>query len=81
MDKKEYLKLCQKASVYVSNKIKIPNELLLTGYEEYYPFGYEITFKNGQIIHRAILHELNNNSIIYVGIDKISRLENSNGTP
>lgn len=80
MDKKEYLKLCQKASVYVANKIEMPKELLLNGYEEYYPFGYEITFKNGQIIHRAILHELNNNSIIYVNIDKINRLESSYDT-
>ena len=59
MERKRYLELCQKYAVGYNARV-LYNEI------EYFPYRYELSFDNqGKCIHRAILKDINANSIIY----------------
>lgn len=74
IDRNEYLKLCQKCSVYVSAGQEIPPELLVK-YDNisYYPKAYELSFINGKAENTAILGDLKANSVIYARLERIER--------
>lgn len=72
MDRNEYLKLCQKCSVY---SIKgIPSDLLVE-YNgiKYYPKAYEMRFDNGAVKNTAILGDLKTNSIVYANMERVEK--------
>lgn len=78
MDRTSYLQLCQKVSCCQSGvngiKVNVPEELLVEfDGERYYPQAYELAFTNGKTVHRAILHSLKVNSIIYCDLEKVSK--------
>ena len=53
-------------------KTEIPPELTVL-YEgiQFYPVGYEMTFKQGISQHTAILHDMNAHSIVKVDLNKV----------
>lgn len=76
MDRKKYLEMCQKASMFNDGvcgiKDNIPDELKISHNGTiYYPKSYELSFDKGIAIHTAILHELNANSIMYVRLERL----------
>ena len=40
----------------------------------YYPLAYELSYDNGQVKHKAILHDLKTNSITYARLDKVTKI-------
>lgn len=78
MDRKEFLQICQRVSVLTETtmhiKTEIPPELTVL-YEgiQFYPIGYEMTFKQGISQHTAILHDMKANNIIKVNLERIKR--------
>lgn len=78
MDRKEFLQICQRVSVLPETtmhiKTAIPPELTVL-YEEiqFYPIGYEMTFKQGISQHTAILHDMKAHSIVKVDLNKVKR--------
>lgn len=80
MDRKEFLQICQKVSVLPETtmhiKTAIPPELTVL-YEEiqFYPVGYEMTFKQGISQHTAILHDMKAHSICYVDLLKVEKFK------
>lgn len=78
MNRKEYLELCQKVSALPETtmhiKAQIPPELTVsyTGIQ-FYPTGYEMTFKQGISQHTAILHDMKAHSVIYADLQKVER--------
>ena len=80
MDRKEYLQLCQRVSTIpkgiMSVRENVPPELLVRHDNiTYYPYAYELSYDNGQVKHKAILHDLKTNSITYAKLDRVTRLE------
>ena len=80
MDRKEYLQLCQKVSTIKKGNFDarddVPPELLVKHDNiTYYPYAYELSYDNGQVKHKAILHDLKTNSITYARLDRVMRLE------
>ena len=80
MDRTEFLKMCQKVSVLKNGicgvKKNVPNELKVIYNEiQYYPFAYELSFENGNAVHKAILHDLNTNCIIYTKLDRVDNFK------
>ena len=78
MDRTEYLKMCQKVSMLKSGlcgiKQNVPPELLVKSDGiVYYPQAYELSFDNGQTKHKAILHDLKVNAIVYADLGKVSK--------
>ena len=59
-------------------KIAIPPELTVL-YEEiqFYPVGYEMTFKQGISQHTAILHDMKSNNIVKVKLERVERYVNT----
>jgi hypothetical protein len=55
-------------------KTAIPPELTVL-YEgiQFYPVGYEMTFKDGISQHTAILHDVKAHSIVKVDLEKVKR--------
>lgn len=81
IDRKEFLQICQKVSVLPETtmhiKTAIPPELtVLYDGIQFYPIGYEMTFKQGISQHTAILHDMKQHSVIYVDLEKVKRSEN-----
>ena len=78
MDRKEFLQLCQRVSVLpettIHIKTAIPPELTVL-YEgiQFYPVGYEMTYKQGISQHTAILHDMKANNIVKVNLERIKR--------
>lgn len=78
MDRKEFLQICQKVSVLPETtmyiKMAIPPELTVL-YEgiQFYPIGYEMTFKQGISQHTAILHDMKSHSVTYADLEKVER--------
>ena len=76
IDRKEFLQLCQRVSVLPETtmhiKTAIPPELTVL-YEgiQFYPVGYEMTYKQGISQHTAILHDMKAHSIIKVDLNKV----------
>ena len=83
MDRKEFLQLCQKVSVLPETtmhiKTAIPPELTVL-YEriQFYPIGYEMTYKQGISQHTAILHDMKSNNIIKVKLERVKRHDDTN---
>lgn len=76
MDRTEYLKLCQKVSMFTALKREIPSEMLVKHAEiVYYPYGYEMTFEKGKTQHKAILHSLKANAITYVNLERVEKYD------
>lgn len=78
MNRTEYLKKCQMVSMYRYDKYKIrgniPTELLVKFNEiAYYPIEYTLGFNNGIMQHRAILMDLNTNSIIHAKLENVEK--------
>lgn len=78
MDRTLFLQLCQKVSRCpngVNNvKTNIPEELLVKfDGDKFYPQAYELTFTNGTPVHRAILHSVKVNSVIYCDLEKVKK--------
>ena len=80
MDRKEFLQICQKVSVLPETtmhiKTKIPPELTVL-YEaiQFYPVGYEMTFKQGISQHTEILHDMKAHSVAYVDLSKVEKFK------
>lgn len=81
MQRAEYLELCQKVSVLKNGlcgiKENVPNELMVV-YNgiKYYPVAYELSFNDkGNVIHKAIVHDLNANAITYADLEKVIKYE------
>ncbi len=80
MNRTDYLELCRKVSVLQNGicgvKKDVPAELQveLDGIA-YYPQSYELAFQNGNVLHFAILHDLNTNSITKCRLDKVGRVK------
>jgi hypothetical protein len=78
MDRKEFLQICQKVSVLPETtmymKTSIPPELTVL-YEgiQFYPTGYEMTFKQGISQHTAILHDMKAHSIMKVDLERVEK--------
>ena len=78
IDRKEFLQICQRVSVLPETtmhiKTEIPPELTVL-YEgiQFYPIGYEISFKSGNPQHTAILHDMKAHSIVKVDLEKVKR--------
>lgn len=78
MDRTEFLEICQKVSVLKDGicKIKqnVPDEFKVV-YNDivYYPVAYELSFENGQPLHKSILHALNTNSVIYAKLERVEK--------
>lgn len=81
MNRSEYLSRCQKCSMIPKGlheaKTNIPTELLVK-YDKinFYPFGYKITFDNGETRHTAILGSLRGNYIVECDLQKVEGVQN-----
>lgn len=78
MDRTEFLQMCQQVSMLKSGilgiKENVPDELkVIHNSIIYYPVAYELSFDKGQAVHKAILHDLNANSIVYVDLSKVDK--------
>ncbi len=78
IDRKEFLQICQKVSVLpettMHTKTSIPPELtVLYDGIQFYPTGYEMTFKQGISQHTAILHDMKAHSVVYADLDKVEK--------
>lgn len=80
MDRKDFLQICQKVSVLPETtmhiKAAMPTELTVL-YEgiQFYPVGYEMTFKQGISQHTAILHDMKSHSVSYVDLSKVEKFK------
>ena len=83
MDRKEFLQICQKVSVLpettMHTKTAIPPELTVL-YEgiQFYPTGYEMTYKQAISQHTAILHDMKSNNIVKVKLERVKRYDDTN---
>ena len=81
MQRTEYLELCQKVSVLKNGicgiKENVPNELMVVYNDiKYYPIAYELSFDDrGNVIHKAILHDLKANGITYADLERVKKYE------
>ena len=76
MDRKQYLDMCQKVSMYKPDLcgiiMNLPNELFVSVEGKFYhPLKYTLGFENGTPVHIAVLHDLKANSIIEVELEKV----------
>ena len=82
IDRKEFLQICQKVSVLPETtmhiKTAIPPELTVL-YEgiQFYPVGYEMTYKQGISQHTAILHDMKVNNIVKVKLERVKKYVNT----
>ena len=81
MQRTGYLELCQKVSVLKNGvcgiKENVPNELMVV-YNgiTYYPVSYELSFDDkGNVIHKAILHDLYANAVKYADLERVTKYE------
>lgn len=80
IDRTVFLQLCQKVSILKSGicgvKQNVPDELkVVHSGVVYYPVAYELSFNNGQTVHKAILHDLNTNSITSCNLERVAKYE------
>ena len=82
IDRKEFLQICQKVSILPETtmhiKTAIPPELTVL-YEgiQFYPIGYEMTYKQGISQHTAILHDMKSNNIVKVKLERVEKHVNT----
>ena len=80
MDRKQYLDMCQKVSMYKPDLcgiiMNLPNELFVMAEGRiYYPLKYVLGFENGKPTHTAILHDLRAGSISEIDLEKVITYE------
>jgi hypothetical protein len=78
MDRNLYLELCQKVSVLQNSKTgaNIPDNLkVVHNGQIYIPVAYELSFKNGEPQHRAVLRDLCSNSITYTKLERVKNYD------
>ena len=77
MDRTEFLQMCQKVSMLksgicgiknVSDDLKVMHNDIV-----YYPVSYQMSFIKGKPFHKAILHDLESNSIIYCSLEDVKK--------
>lgn len=78
MERKIFLKMCEKVSGLPSGVGGVPERIppeLLVVYDKlkYFPFYYEMKFKNGEYYELAVLHDLKANSVLYVPLEKVKK--------
>ena len=77
MDRTEYLQMCKEVSLLKSignTKQNVPPNLLVRhDGKVYYPQSYELSFDKGETKHKAILHELQANAIVYADLSKVTK--------
>ena len=82
IDRKEFLQICQKVSILPETtmhiKTAIPPELTVL-YEgiQFYPIGYEMTYKQGISQHTAILHDMKSNNVVKVKLERVEKHVNT----
>lgn len=70
MERKRYLELCQRNAVQQKSVV-----VWLDGIG-YYPIEYRLGFdKDGKSVHRAVLHDMNANSIINCPLEGVNENE------
>ena len=59
-------------------KTEIPPELTVL-YEgiQFYPIGYEMSFKHGISQHTAILHDMKSNNVVKVKLERVEKHVNT----
>lgn len=73
MDRKEFLLMCQRASLF--DLKEIPEEyIVISDGIKYIPVGYELTFKKGEPLHTAILQDRKSSSITYARLENVKRI-------
>ena len=80
MDRNIYLQMCQRVSMLKNGicgiKENIPDELkVVHNGIVYYPVAYELSFDKGQTVHKAILHDLKANALIYTKLERVAKYE------
>ncbi len=78
MERKIFLKMCEKVSALPAGVGGVPEHIrpgLLVVYNNsrYYPFYYEMKFKNGEFYDVAVLHDLKVNSVLHVPLEKVKK--------
>ena len=78
MERKIFLKMCERVSALPAGvggvPKRIPNDLLVVYKKsKYFPFYYEMKFKNGEYYEIAVLHDLKANSVLHVPLEKIKK--------
>lgn len=80
MDRTAFLQLSHKVSQLEDGvqgiKKSVPAHLLVS-YQQtsYYPVGYEMKFKQGTVLHHAILHDLHAKSVVYAPLDQVQGVD------
>lgn len=73
MDRKEFLLLCQRASLF--DLKEVPEEyMVVSDGVKYIPIGYELTFKKGEPEHTAILQDRKARSITRARLEGVNRI-------
>ena len=79
MDRTEFFKLAQKATVYTKHFRDLSKPLLtdcivINGDIKYYPQAIEVGYdKNGNVQNTAILHDLKANSITHADLSRVDK--------
>ena len=79
MDRKEYLELCRRCAVHprgVFGTRKFVFDDLQVVYDgvSYYPQSYQLSFDAaGNVLHTAILHDLEANSVVCCRLDSVEK--------
>ena len=87
MERKEYVELCQRASVkaYFSGAWWRthwnPEELVIWGSEKYVPVDYRFGFLKGKPQHLAIIHDLKANTEYTVKLEELKNAKEKNHVP
>ena len=75
MDRKAFVQLAQKASLYEKDNIPAEVAVCYDGVE-YIPKAYLLGFRNGEPMHSCILLDKNRNSIVEASLDRIEHKSN-----
>lgn len=76
MDRKKYLTMCEECSRLPKGAMGIPAHvperlILHYGGADYYPLAYRLSWENGEIRHRAELHDLRANTAVIVNLTEL----------
>ncbi len=82
MERNLFLNMCRQCSMIKTRgqfgiALNVPDGLRVI-YQgiEYYPCAYELSFdKNGDTIHRVILHDLKANAVVHAPLSWVSKKE------
>ena len=73
MDRKKYLDMCKECSMLPKGALGIPTQIpehlrLYVNGKPFYPVAYKLYWADGQIQHRAELHDIGVNCILSVNL-------------